>query len=151
VSAGAALEHRVRAVDGVIACTIDDRAVVHVLVAPDATAARVTLAVGEVVGAGHPVRAVGGLRPGPRWRTVAGDLGPVFVAVVAATVLAAGGAALVGGALQEDGPAGSPGVVVSGGGVAAEDVRTALPAPSATVPERREVLGEVVEAPPPSP
>jgi hypothetical protein len=152
VTGSAALEQQVRSVPGVVACAVDDADIVHVLVGFGVRPERVAAAVADVVGPTHHVRIAGAPPRARGWRPVMGDLVPVFGAVVAATVLAAGGAAAFGHVVDGDRRTGGVPVVATQGAVEAADVRTAQAAPEVAPPveaERQEVLGEVVEAPPP--
>ncbi len=137
------LEQRLRAVPGVLACSVVDDDV-HVLVGPEIEPRRVAAAVGLLLPASASLHVVS-----PRRRPLRGatelvrDFVPVFTAVSVATLLVGGGSAVLARAFERAQPATGPGVVAETRAVEAS-VRTVKAAP-----ERIEVLGTVVEVSPP--
>ena len=140
---GGGIEQRLRALTGVVACEVSG-AGVHLLVERGRDPRRVAIAAAAVVAPPTRVhvlsadrRVLGGAKG------AASDIVPVFAAVLAATLVAGAGSAVLAEAL--DGGRVGPGAGVIAVPAAADPgVRTVQPAP-----ERTEVLGEVLEAPVP--
>ncbi len=134
------VEHRLRSVHGVLACAVADGHA-HLLVEGGRAARRAT-AQAERVADGLVVHVTVAEPPAARRMARAGrDLLPVLGVAVGATVLAATGSAVLARAL-DPAPA-DPRIGATRAAPVDRPVRTAPAAP-----ERLEVLGEQVEAPP---